>query len=64
MNSVQYCQEIYTPHFLPLYELLGGADNDIEMVEDNSLYIILIIQGDIGFCKELSGCLGPLGLQT
>lgn len=36
MNSVQYCQEIYTPHFLPLYELLGGADNDIEMVEDNS----------------------------
>lgn len=36
MNSVQCCQEIYTPHFLPLYELLGGADNDIEMVEDNS----------------------------
>ncbi|KAG0638137.1 hypothetical protein HOY80DRAFT_1048950 [Tuber brumale] len=36
MSSVQYCQEIYTPHFLPLYELLGGADNDIEMVEDNS----------------------------
>ena len=36
MNSVQYCQEIYTPHLLPLYGLLGRADNDIEMVEDNS----------------------------
>jgi len=36
MNSVQYCQEIYIPHFLPLYELLGGADNDIKMVEENS----------------------------
>ena len=36
MNSVQYCQEIYTSYFLPLYELFGGADNNIEMVEDNS----------------------------
>ena len=36
MNSVQYCQVIYTPHFLPLYEPLGGADNNIKMVEDNS----------------------------
>jgi len=36
INSVQYCQEIYTPHFLPIYELSGRADNDIDMVEDNS----------------------------
>lgn len=40
MNSVQYCQEIYTPHFLPLSELLGRADNDIEMeLEDDNSHV-------------------------
>lgn len=36
MNLIQYCQEIYTPHFLPLYKLLGRADNYVEIVENNS----------------------------
>ena len=36
INLVQYCQEIYTPHFLPLYKLLGRTDNYIEIVENNS----------------------------
>ena len=40
MNSVQYCLEIYTPRFLPLYDLLSRADNYIEMeLEDDNSHV-------------------------